>query len=143
METGVYSVTISSLKEEEKRDERRATNGLGNDEEIERERRKKSQEEIRWMRGWEMGEMPRAAERRDNCHMQSWRGRACVFVCLLINHFISVLCYYLGEQGNLPPSALRQTVYKPHRRYAAGIRSKHGDNGLKQSRQEATSYCNR
>ena len=64
--------------------------------------------------------MPQAAERRDNCHMQSLRG--CVFarvcVCVCINHSTPVLCYYLGEQGTslrLLPD--RQAVNKPaHRR---------------------------
>lgn len=40
-----------------------------------------------------------------------WGVCACVRVC--INHSTSLLCYYLGEQGNLPLSALRQTVISP------------------------------
>lgn len=59
----------------------------------------------------------------------------CVLVCVCIKHSTSVLCYYLGEQGNLPLSAPRQTVYKPSSRCAAGIRSKQGDNGLLQHRE--------
>lgn len=71
-----------------------------------------------------MGEMPQAAERRDNCHMQSLRGYVCESVCLCINHSTPVLCYYRSERGNLPPSAPRQAAYKPNSCSTAGIRSK-------------------
>lgn len=88
---------------------------------IVRRKRKEGEEEeekvwrrlIKWEKARlsrEMGEMPQAAERRDNCHMQSLRGCVCVRVCVCINHSTSVHCYYLSEQGNLPPSALRVSI---------------------------------
>lgn len=82
------------------------------EEEAEEKSRMDQKEETRRGGGEEeIGEMPQAAERRHNCHMQSFRGcvrvRECAYVC--INHSTPVLCHYLSEQGNLPPSALRQT----------------------------------
>lgn len=50
-----------------------------------------------------MGEMPQAAERGDNYHMQSGEA-VCEADCAeCVNRFTSVLCYYHGEQRNLLP----------------------------------------
>lgn len=61
-----------------------------------------------------MGEMPRAAERGDNYHMQSGEA-ACQPDCAeWINHFTWLLCYYQRNRGT---SCLSSPT-------AAGIRSK-------------------
>lgn len=96
-------------------------------------------ERERW-RGRGGEEMPQAAERRNNCHMQSSRSCVCVCLCTRV-----CLCVYKPLHSNAlllsrwtgePPSVCSQTVYKPNSRSAAGIRSKHEDNGLIEYREE-------
>lgn len=135
----VLPFTLWCLKKREdaacrERDEGTDANITGSDGEMLEERRGKvrrliKREKARWRRGQEMGEMPQAAERRHNCHMQSLRGCVCVHVCVYKPlHFSALL---LSQWTGEPPSVCSTSVYKSSSRFAAGIRSKLEDNAAR------------
>lgn len=98
----------------------------------------KSQEEIKKKRERDGG-----GEEERRCHKllrgeiiatcRAWEA-VCVCVCGYkpLHSNALLLSPWTGE----PPSVCSQTVYKPNSRSAAGIRSKHEDNGLIQYREE-------